>query len=139
MTLYIDTSALVPIYAPEPSSRDIIDFLAVDGDTLAVSTWSIVEAASALAQKVRVRALSIASAESALRDLRSETSGYLYALTAEDYEVALSQLLLTGPALRAADSLHLAICRRLEARLLTRDREMAEAAAHFGIAVAAFA
>src|SRR5206468_5633381 len=51
--IYVDTSALVPVFIREPKSEAVIAWLESSGERLAISEWSLVEFASAAAIKVR--------------------------------------------------------------------------------------
>ena len=51
--VYVDTSALVPIFIREPASDAVIGWLESSAERLAISEWSLVEFASAAAIKVR--------------------------------------------------------------------------------------
>ncbi|MCI4428432.1 MAG: type II toxin-antitoxin system VapC family toxin, partial [Burkholderiales bacterium] len=50
--IYVDTSALVPVFIREPKSEAVIGWLESSGERLAISEWSLVEFASAAAIKV---------------------------------------------------------------------------------------
>ena len=51
--IYVDTSALVPVFIRESKSEAVIGWLESSGERLAISEWSLVEFASATAIKVR--------------------------------------------------------------------------------------
>ena len=51
--IYVDTSALVPLFIREAKSEAVIAWLESSGERLAISEWSLVEFASATAIKVR--------------------------------------------------------------------------------------
>jgi len=51
--IYVDTSALVPVFIREPKSEAVIAWIESSGERLAISEWSLVEFASAAAIKVR--------------------------------------------------------------------------------------
>src|SRR5439155_25981798 len=53
LMIYVDTSALVPIFIREPKSEAVIGWIESSGERLAISEWSLVEFASAAAIKVR--------------------------------------------------------------------------------------
>ncbi|TMH87168.1 MAG: type II toxin-antitoxin system VapC family toxin, partial [Betaproteobacteria bacterium] len=44
--IYVDTSALVPVFIREPKSEAVIAWLESSGERLAISEWSLVEFAS---------------------------------------------------------------------------------------------
>ena len=63
--IYVDTSALVPVFIREPKSEAVIAWLESSGERLAISEWSLVEFASAAAIKVRTGQAAAALAQQA--------------------------------------------------------------------------
>jgi predicted nucleic acid-binding protein len=53
LIVYVHTSALVPVFIREAKSEAVIAWLESSGERLAISEWSLVEFASAVAIKVR--------------------------------------------------------------------------------------
>ena len=51
--VYIDSSALIPVFIREAKSEAVIGWLESSGERLAISEWSLVESASAAAMKLR--------------------------------------------------------------------------------------
>ena len=51
--VYLDTSAAVPIFVPEPASEAIVGWIAANDAPLVSSDWIVTEFASALSIKVR--------------------------------------------------------------------------------------
>ena len=47
--IYVDTSALVPVFIREPKSEAVIGWIESSSARLAISEWSLVEFASAAA------------------------------------------------------------------------------------------
>lgn len=124
--IYLDTSAFVSIYVREVRSDALIAALAAARDDLAVSSWTITEISSALALKVRTGALTgerrvllAAKIEQVLTtEYRREE------IDDSDFDIAALMIAQVATPLRAGDALHLAVCRRLGARLLSLDRDM---------------
>jgi predicted nucleic acid-binding protein len=136
--VYLDTSALVKVYLPEPRSDEVNAAIAGRVD-LVVSDLVITEAVAALARRVREG------------DLGREAAARLHGALLDDFEHdhfarvdldpathrAAERFLLSLPvALRAADALHLALAASAGAgTLLTSDPRLGEAALAIGIEV----
>lgn len=142
--IYVDTSLLVPLIVAETTSARAMawrDGLAArESGELAISSWTLVEFASAIGLKVRSRALARGQADEAL-NLLHETirpSLELIELEPTDLRIAESMLRESRLGLRAGDALHLAVAIRSSARAFaTLDKVLARAAAHLGLAVSA--
>lgn len=109
---YFDTSFLVPLIRPEPSSAAVSKFFStLDSQELAVSVWTRVELASALAREVRARTLTAdeAARSAAQFDVMVERSFSILTADVSDFDLAASYLLKFDTGLRAGDALHLAI------------------------------
>jgi predicted nucleic acid-binding protein len=135
--MYIDTSLLVSYYCPEALSRAAERTLRGDPRP-AVSDLVEVEFFSALAGKVRVRAMSAADAtrtcERFLDHLR--TGFYVrIAVQRRHYEAARSWLAQFTSPLWALDALHLALADGEGLRLATADRNLSRSARRLGVAV----
>lgn len=110
--IYFDTSFMIPLILPEPTSGRIEAFLASQhGEALAISHWTRVEVSSALARQVRMRNLSRKAAGAAEAEFNDIVSESFVALLpgAEDFELARQYLQQYETGLRAGDALHLAI------------------------------
>ena len=136
--IYIDTSALVPVFIREPKSEAVIDWLESAGERLAISEWSLVEFASAAAIKVRTGQAAANLAKQA---------------TARVHEFALKHCTVAVPGreefrraaemagdgalkLKAGDALHLAIAESLNAQgIFCLDKVMIKSAKSLGMPV----
>jgi uncharacterized protein len=110
--LYLDTSVLVPLFVPEPTTAAVrrwLDNLA--GKVLVVSDWTLTEFASALGIKVRERRLRSEQARQACVLMNGLAAESLQVVTPgrPEYERASQLLLNYRLGLRAGDALHLAI------------------------------
>ncbi len=136
--IYLDASALVSLFASEPMSLRVSQVLAQASEPVAASTWTLVECVSAFAIKARFGSLSADTAVALSRQIRAD-AGKDYALEGlldEDAVQAARLIERCATPLRAGDALHLAICNRLGARLLTLDHEMAKAAGALSLQLA---
>ena len=136
--LYVDTSAFVSMFVRESRSKAVVRFIEKRLDPIAISPWVLTETHSAISLKARTRALTPAEADEARARLSKAASRYLCeSVVATDFDDASLHVARSHAALRAADALHLAICRRLGAELLSFDVQMNAAALELSIIVAA--
>jgi predicted nucleic acid-binding protein len=137
--VYVDTSALVPLFIREPNSEAVIDWLESSSERLAISEWTLVEFASATAIKRR-------SAQ-ATANLVKQATKRMYEFAQEHCTVAIpgrenfrrAAELASDQRLklRAGDALHLAIAESLNAEvILCLDQAMIESAKLLGMNVA---
>jgi len=135
--MYIDTSLLVPYYCPEALSRVAERTLRRDPGP-AVSDLVEVEFFSALARKVRVRAMSAGDATRTGERFLDHLQAGLYvriAVQRRHYEAARAWLARFTLPLRALDALHLALADREGLRLATADQDLSRSAKGLGVAV----
>jgi uncharacterized protein len=117
LILYLDTSALVKLYAQEAGS-DVVQRAVGAADLIATSLMSYAEARSALARKCRGGEITRA----ALNGLRQEFErdwARLHVLPIDEALVRKAGDLTEEHALRALDALHLATVDNLQAVLRT--------------------
>jgi predicted nucleic acid-binding protein len=138
--LYLDASALVKLYLPEPESQELDRAVARRRD-LIISDLAITEIVSAAARRSRQGTLDHGAAVELQRQILEDAeSGYFtrVGLAPKTHREAERFLLsLSGGTLRAADALHLALALIEGTRtLLTFDRRLAEAARSAGMATA---
>jgi uncharacterized protein len=137
--VYVDTSALVPLFIREPNSDAVLDWLESSGERVAISEWTLVEFASATAIKRR-------SAQ-ATANLVKRASKRMYEFAQQHCTVAIpgredfrrAAVLASDHRLklRAGDALHLAIAESLNAAvILCLDQVMIESAKSLGMNVA---
>lgn len=141
-SVYLDTSALIKLYLPEPLSEALERALRGRRD-LVVSDLAVTEMVSAISRRRREGALSSDAAarlhQTVLQHL--EEDRYIRAqLTSEVHRSAERFLLsLAAVPLRAADALHLALASAAEAgTMATFDQRLAEAARQAGLQNAIF-
>jgi len=134
--IYLDASAIVPLFVIEPSSVEARARL-LDA-TLITSPLSLAEASSAIARRVRMGEILAAHAEATLKMLDAWAAGAVAAceITGEDLIEATQLIGRFDLALRTPDALHIAIAARLGAKLVTYDAKMAAAASALGVETA---
>ena len=136
--VYLDTSALVPLFVRESTSDQVQSALsALASREPAVSDWVLLEFNSAIAARVRSGSLGRPEGREAIRKCENLTNASFVVCTIASADIAAARLYVEyfPSGLRAADALHLAVARRLSARLLTMDRVQARAARRLGLTV----
>jgi predicted nucleic acid-binding protein len=118
--IYLDTSAAVPLFVPEPSSAAVDAWYEGCADILVSSDWIMTEFASALAMKERTGALSAKDARNAWREFESFSSAgmRLLPLSREAFRQAATLVRQHERGLRAGDALHLAAALEVGAKSL---------------------
>jgi len=134
---YVDTSALLPTLIVEPATEAVYEFLGGDDVELLVSDFAAAEVASALSRLVRMALLTEADAYARLADFDAWRAGMTRPAEIHPADVRLAGAYVRrfDLGLRAPDALHVAVARRLDAALVTRDRRVATAAKELGVAV----
>lgn len=138
MTVYLDTSLLVALLTPEEhSERADAWFTHQPVGSLLISGWVATEISSALALKVRSKALTLDRRAAALAAWNALREASLLTLAVEDdhFEKAAQIADRYDLGLRGGDALHLAIARDAGCRLATFDKRMAKAALELGIPI----
>lgn len=135
MTLYLDTSVLVSALTHEAASERTRAWLGrqAAGD-LIISDWVVTEVSSALAIKLRTKAIDENQRADALAGFRRLADQSLTILPVDRAHFTAAARLVDQAALglRAADALHLAVVLDQAATLCTQDRRLAEAATNMG-------
>jgi predicted nucleic acid-binding protein len=136
--IYLDTSVVVPVFLPDVHSSRVGAWFRTLSEAPTVSHWTAAEFSSAAAIQERIGQID--------RDQRllAEQGLDVWLLAVEqaavlraDFELA-RDLIRYGPGkLRAPDALHVAIARRIGARLATLDVAMHDAALDAGLALEA--
>ena len=130
MSVYLDAGVLLAALAEEANTAAVDGFLSTAVTPLLVSDLAAAEVASALAGRVGALELSAPAARAILADFDSWRSADTEAIDLEagDARAAgeLARRLELG--LQPAQALHLAICLRTGASLMTFDRGLAAAA-----------
>lgn len=137
MSVYLDASALVSLIVDDGHSFSARR-IAAEAEVMLASDLTFVEAASALALRVRRGSLRIneAAAAFALLDEWRATGLRVLELQAHDVRAAEAVIRRMEHPLRAADATHLMIARRHGADLATFDQQMKTAASAMGIVLA---
>jgi hypothetical protein len=136
--IYIDTSALVPVFIREPKSEAVIGWLESSDQRLAISEWSLVEFASAAAIKVRTGQAAQDLAKQAVTRVREFAQRHCTVAIPgrEEFRRAAELAGDNALKLRAGDALHLAIAESLSAKgILCLDDAMIESAKSLGMNV----
>lgn len=139
--IYLDTSAAVPLFIPEPSSDRIVEWFGSCTQTLASSDWIMTEFASALFIKVRRGELAQRHAKMAWDEFEifSRTGLRLVPVTRAAFNSAAELVRTFRSSLRAGDSLHLAMAMEIRATsIATADAQLEKSAAAHGLAVTRF-
>ncbi len=135
--VYLDASALVKLFVPEPESDDLNRALAGLTDVI-VSDLALTEMASALGRRVRERRLTRDNARRLYREAsRLHASSHRAELTPPIHRRAERLMLSLTTPLRALDALHLATALDVEAAtVVTFDPRLRDAAGSQGLFVA---
>jgi predicted nucleic acid-binding protein len=134
--LYFDTSAVLPYYRPEQASDRVQAMLQAQSQPVLISALTEVEVASALARWVRMGELSEPQAnriESAFHDDVSHGRFLLCSIENTHYHRASTWIGSRKTSLRTLDALHLACAEYQQARLISEDEVLIQAAHFFGI------
>ncbi|MFN2385534.1 MAG: type II toxin-antitoxin system VapC family toxin [Thermoanaerobaculia bacterium] len=138
--LYLDASALIKLYLPEPDSEAMERALLGRQDIL-VSDLAVTEAVSSFARRLREGTVERATAAHLSRTLVSHLDEDRYIRVELDRTThrRAEQLLLVSPGvLRASDALHIALALSASAgALVTFDTRLAAAAQALGLATSA--
>lgn len=127
---YFDASAVVAVLLDEPARQRVNAHLAGADSAPLVSDFAVSEVSSAISRLLRMKLRTPAEAVmliDALDQWVGETGGPV-SLDALDAREATLLVRRFDLKLRAPDALHLAICRRLQARLVTLDKTLTAAA-----------
>ncbi len=132
---YIDTSVLVA-YLVEETYSELADNVCTDENRqpLAISAWTETEFFSALGIKCRTEQITETQwFETQEQYLLLKPSLVFVPVLEKDYLTATNFVKHWQTKLRAGDALHLAIAANNDARLLSLDKRLAEAASYFNI------
>ena len=136
--IYVDTSALVPVFILEAKSEAVVDWLESSGERLALSEWTLVEFASAVAIKVRTgqTAANLAKQAKARVNEFARKHCTIAIPGREEFRRAAELAGDDALKLRAGDALHLAIALSLSAQgILCLDDAMIASAKSLGMNV----
>ncbi|MFZ2404516.1 MAG: type II toxin-antitoxin system VapC family toxin [Methylobacter sp.] len=136
MRRYLDTSLIVAALVREAGTEAAKAYLTATRDEfLLASRWITTEFSSALALKVRTGTITETEQADILAMFRcfSATRLRLLDVESKDFDTAAGLCDRAAAPLRAGDALHLAVCKRMGARLATFDNGMATAAERHGL------
>ena len=133
--IYLDTSVLGAVFFREPNASLVFrQIKAARTNRLFISSWTLTEMASVGAIKERMGVIDHATRQKALSSFQRFASFRLALIEIEPTDFRSAALLIEGPGgLRAGDALHLAVARRIPAKLATLDRRLSEAAPAWGV------
>lgn len=134
--VYVDTSALVPMFVREARSDALLDWLEGSGASLAVSDWALLEFASAIALKVRTGVVSAGLGREAIAHVQAFVEEHCTVATPRREEFRRAARLVSDGrgGLRAGDALHIAIAESLDAKsMLCLDATLTSNARAVGI------
>ncbi|OQX08737.1 MAG: VapC toxin family PIN domain ribonuclease [Desulfobulbaceae bacterium A2] len=134
--VYLDTSALLPYYREEPASQKVQAFLDTMRPPVLLSDLTKVEVVSAIARWVRLEEITEPQAALLENTFAQDSGAGLFVfrpVTMTHYQQAEKWLSARKTALRTLDALHVACCCSQQARLVTCDSIMYQAAITLGI------
>lgn len=137
MIAYLDTSVIVALLTADTHQHRAEAAVTGWTDEVAFSDWGAVEFASAIARRMRTRAISEAAARIAFGTFDAWADAGPAAVVVEppDFDHAGMFLRRLDLTLRGGDAIHIAVCMRLGAGLMTLDELMQRAATTIGCPV----
>jgi len=136
LSLYFDTSALVPAYLPEACSEKVAIRLG-EADRIYLSRLTEMEFFSALSKKVRMEELGLEEAQAVATAFDRHLQAHVYTtlrVTNEVFDLGMRYLKGFDTPLRTLDGLHLACCALAGLTLITADTILADCAKRLGVA-----
>jgi predicted nucleic acid-binding protein len=135
--VYLDTSAAVPLFVPEPASPAIEAWFESCTDPLVSSDWIVTEFSSALSIKVRKGEISARQAQAAWKDFDAfcKSGLRLLPVSRKAFLEAAGMTRNAASGLRSGDALHLAMALEAGASgIATVDEALARNAKANGLA-----
>lgn len=138
MSFYLDANVVVALLMPEALSARADDFIKAHVDLYIVSNFGVAEATTAISRRVRTSELSSTDGRIVLASLDEWIRRSAQVIDIEPRDVARANNFLRrlDLPLLTPDAIHIAIAQRLDATLVTFDRQMATSARLLGGAVA---
>lgn len=132
---YFDASALAAILFSEPGGQSVVDHTMASQADIVVSDIVVAEVSSAISKLVRMRLRTADQGDRLLATLDDWVAAAGLSVDVQAFDVRETVLLVRqfDLKLRAPDALHIAICRRLDARPITLDIHLAAAARSLGL------
>ncbi len=133
--IYLDTSLLAAIFFREANAVELVARIErMRQQRLMISAWTLTEMASVGGIKERTGVVDAVTRRTALATFQRFVSAKLGLVEIEPGDFRTAAVLIDTPVvLRAGDALHLAVIRRLNARLASLDRRLCEATDRLGI------
>ncbi|QMW22426.1 type II toxin-antitoxin system VapC family toxin [Sandaracinobacteroides saxicola] len=135
MKAYLDTSVVVSLLTDEIATAQVYEWFRLHRDAQhCISEWAVTEFAAAISMKARIGQIQAVQRASVMARFAQLTAKNLPLIPVEADDFRSAAQLCAHPTvnLRAADALHLAICRRIGATLVTLDQPFAAAALETG-------
>jgi len=132
---YLDTSALVAFYCPEPIS-DLVEEFILQATQPAISALTEVELFSAVSRKIRENFLSREDGNRIINQFEFHKKQSLYQwlpLYEKHYQTAKAWIAQFIAPLKTLDALHLAVASLNNLKLITSDKQLYDAAKLLGI------
>ena len=137
MSLYLDASVLVALFADDSLTPRADEYLRAHPSDLVVSDYAAAEFASAFARRVREKLLTADEARTAFStfDVWTARETSREQVTAIDIASAAAFIRRLDMPLRTPDAIHIAAAQRIDAELLTFDKQMVAGARALGAPV----
>jgi len=132
--LYLDSAIALTLFVREPISESVGKWIASRRQPLAFSDWGLTECASALGIRQRRGELDADTAARAFRAMTTFANESCELIACAGHHQQEAQKLLTrfNLPLRSGDALHLAISQRVQATLVSCDKQLVAAAKAIG-------
>ena len=133
--IYLDTSVLGAIFFREAGAANLVARLESQRKAkLMISAWTLTEMASIGGIKQRMGAINADTRQQAIANFQRFASMYLVTVEIDPADFRTAAVLIESPAvLRAGDALHLAIARRLCAKIASLDHRLCAAIKLLGL------
>lgn len=124
--IYLDTSVLGAIFFREPGAANLVAKLEGQRKAkLMISAWTLTEMSSIGGIKQRTGAIDAETRQQAIANFQRFASMHLVTVEIDPADFRTATVLIESPtALRAGDALHLAIARRVGARVASIDHKL---------------
>ena len=134
--IYLETSVLGAIFFRESGAANLVAKLESQRKAkLMISAWTLTEMASIGGIKQRTGAIDAETRQQAIANFQRFASMHLVTVEIDPADFRTAAVLIESPtALRAGDALHLAIARRVGARVASLDHKLCSAIKVLGLA-----
>jgi uncharacterized protein len=124
--IYLDTSVLGAIFFREPGAAILVARLESQRKAkLMISAWTLTEMASIGGIKQRTGAIDAETRQQAIANFQRFASMHLVTVEIDPADFRTAAVLIESPtSLRAGDALHLAVARRLSAKIASLDQRL---------------